>query len=149
MNVCQRGAVRAGICKPFKEPRNRFSAWQNRSSESILGFHNRLHKYALWLSASSGGGCHQGVILLAVPGEKSPGSDLIGCLFCSGTRRCASPRKGGRRSPELCNLDLLNCVFKSKPYVNDVNGKIKTCKEAPTPCMASLLKLRHLPPPVS
>ncbi len=78
------------------------------------------HQKVIWLSVA-GQGCRQGAIWLAVPVGKSPGSDLIGCLFCSGTRRCASPRKGGRRSPELCNLDLHNCAFKSKSYLYDVN----------------------------
>ncbi len=93
------------------DPRNRFLG-------SIT-----VYEYGQWLFASAAGGvchqrviwlavaehgCHQGAIWLAVPVGESQGSDLIGCLFCSGTRRCASPRTGGRRSPELCNLYLLN-----------------------------------------
>jgi hypothetical protein len=40
--------VRARICKPFKEPRNRFPAWRNR----FQGFLN-VYKFGLWRAVKS------------------------------------------------------------------------------------------------
>ncbi len=36
--------VRARICKPFKEPRNRFPGWRNRFVSSL-----NVYKYGLWV----------------------------------------------------------------------------------------------------
>jgi hypothetical protein len=56
---------RARICKPYKEPRNRFSAWRAgtttlffvpaRLAESIPGLHKRLQIRAQPLSHDAGG----------------------------------------------------------------------------------------------
>jgi hypothetical protein len=47
LNILQMFAKpRARICRPFKEPRNRFQAWPNRFLESIPGLHKRLVKWS-------------------------------------------------------------------------------------------------------